>query len=300
MKRARLHDLLLANQRAPLRREVSGLFINNFQGNEMKYSRSLLALGTIFVAASAMALPPAWDPFMVCTKEYAPHSAPSGHMQTTVAERVTTVCYSLAPPTLPNSGEFGPIGPSPDPRDPADVPCNKVSDAIKTAATHKRGLDAQIRALDTAIAAGHDALNVVQNAGLSLATQCAVDRRACQAQQTVYMAALQKKIAEIGGTCNHVPLADRADCRDSIADEAEVSPAVSAARAKRDAKCDLLQASTGACMRSFESGEVANRLGAELQSWAQQRKDLFVESVKASNKIKALRAKQNSPECKAP
>lgn len=266
----------------------------------MKYSRSLVALSAIFVSASAMALPPAWDPFMVCTKEYAPHPAPSGHMETTVAERVTTVCYSLAPPTLPNSGEFGPITASPDPRDPADVPCNKVSDAIKTAATHKRELDAQIRALDTSIAAGHEALNVVQNAAISLAAQCAVDRRACQTQQSVYRTALQRKIAQIKGSCDQVPLADRADCREGLVNEAEVSPSVAAARAKRDAKCDLLQSSTGACMRSFEGGEVAHRLGAELQSWEQQRKDLFVESVKAANKIKALSEKQKSPECKAP
>lgn len=266
----------------------------------MNYSRSLVALGAIFVSASAMALPPAWDPFMVCTKEYTPHSAPSGHMETTVAERVTNVCYSLAPPTLPSAEEFGPIRPSPDQRDPADVPCNKVTDAIKTAATHKRELDAQIRALDASIAAGHDALAVVHNAALSLSTQCAVDRRACQTQQSAYMTALQKKIAQLRGTCDRVALADRADCRDSLADEAEVSPVVAAARAKRDTKCDLLQSSAGACMRSYEGGEVAHRLGAELQSWAQQRKDLFVESVKAANKIKALRVKQKSPECKAP
>lgn len=263
----------------------------------MKLIHSLAAISAIFISTPALALPSSWDPFIVCTKEFTVISRPGGHFETVVAERVTTKCYKLAPPSIGTPGEFGPIGPSPDPRSPEDIPCAKIPDAIKTLTKHKADLDAQTRALDASIAAGHDALSVVLDTGLTLSAQCAADNRACRMEQSAYQAKLQKKLAELKGVCSKVLAANRADCLDGVMDDAEISPPVAAARALRDAKCD--QASD-ACGKAYESGQVANRLGEDLRMWTQQRMDLHKESVKTARTIGLLKSKQTSDECKKP
>jgi len=209
----------------------------------VKAAHITLSMLAMLFAASALALPAQWDPFLTCSRDFVPVSRPAGPMETVVAERIVTRCVREAPPDLASiTQSIDNLRPTAGNATLADLPCSKIPETLAALKEKSKEYTAAINEIDAAIAAGNEAQSILADTMAALNKEIPVQHSACQAAIRQFDRLHQQKMRQLTALCGRMTGELRQECRESAYDDAIISPSVWPSFENMNKKCNLSNA----------------------------------------------------------
>lgn len=252
----------------------------------MKTAHMTLGLLAMLTAASTLAMPAQWDPFLTCSRDFVPVSRPAGPMETVVAERIITRCVREAPPDLTSiTQSIDNLRPTAGNATLADLPCPKIPDALNALKAKSKEYTAAINEIDSAIAAGNEAQSILADTMAALNKVIPDQQAACRVAFSRYDRLQQQKMKQLTALCGRMTGELRQECQESAYDDAIISPSVWPSFENMNQKCNLWNATKASLQEARSTGE---KYKADLIKLRNERDKLKTLKLRTQRSIKNL------------